>query len=60
MEVVNDDVQVPIPELLEGVLERGCSDLHLTAGAPPTVRLNGDLEALGVVIRSWGRGMVRG
>jgi len=47
MEVVNDDVQVPIPELLEGVLERGCSDLHLTAGAPPTVRLNGDLEALG-------------
>ncbi|MEX0990023.1 MAG: type IV pilus twitching motility protein PilT [Actinomycetota bacterium] len=46
MEVVNDDVQVPIPELLEAVLERGCSDLHLTAGAPPTVRLHGDLERL--------------
>jgi twitching motility protein PilT len=47
MEVVNDDVQVPIPELLEAVLERGASDLHLTAGAPPTIRLHGDLERLG-------------
>ena len=29
--------------LLIQVLERKCSDLHLTIGAPPTVRLNGSL-----------------
>ncbi len=29
--------------LLIQVLERKCSDLHLTTGAPPTVRLNGQL-----------------
>ena len=39
-------VQVPVPELLEIVLERGASDLHLTAGAPPTIRLHGDLIRL--------------
>ena len=32
--------------LLADVLERGCSDLHLTVGAPPMVRLNGDLVAV--------------
>ena len=40
------DVQIPVPELLEIVLERGASDLHLTAGAPPTIRLHGDLIRL--------------
>ncbi len=40
------EVAVPIPELLEVVLERGASDLHLTAGAPPTIRLHGDLVRL--------------
>jgi twitching motility protein PilT len=29
--------------LLIQVLERKCSDLHLTIGAPPTIRLNGSL-----------------
>jgi twitching motility protein PilT len=29
--------------LLIQVLDRGCSDLHLTTGAPPTLRLNGEL-----------------
>jgi twitching motility protein PilT len=42
----NDDVQIPVPELLSGLLEVGGSDLHLTAGAPPTVRVHGDLEPL--------------
>jgi twitching motility protein PilT len=42
----NDDVQIPVPELLSALLEVGGSDLHLTAGAPPTVRVHGDLEAL--------------
>jgi twitching motility protein PilT len=42
----DDDIQIPVPELLEIVLERGASDLHLTAGAPPTIRLHGDLIRL--------------
>ncbi|MDP9342463.1 MAG: type IV pilus twitching motility protein PilT [Actinomycetota bacterium] len=37
---------VPIPELLDIVLERGASDLHLTAGSPPVIRLQGDLVRL--------------
>jgi twitching motility protein PilT len=40
------ELQVPIPELLEVVLEQGASDLHLTVGTPPTIRLNGDLIRL--------------
>jgi twitching motility protein PilT len=40
------ELQVPVPELLEVVLERGASDLHLTAGTPPTIRLHGDLIRL--------------
>jgi len=40
------DIAVPVAELLDVVLERGASDLHLTVGAPPTVRLQGDLERL--------------
>ncbi|MFN2463432.1 MAG: type IV pilus twitching motility protein PilT [Candidatus Dormibacteria bacterium] len=31
---------------IEGVIQRGASDLLLTAGAPPTVRVNGELTAL--------------
>jgi twitching motility protein PilT len=41
-----DDVQVPIPELLGALLDHEGSDLHLTAGAPPVVRVHGDLERL--------------
>ena len=45
------DEQAPLPgfnltEMLVQVLERGASDLHLTAGARPTIRHNGSLEAL--------------
>ncbi len=42
----DEDIQVPVSELLEIVLERGASDLHITAGAPPTIRLHGDLIRL--------------
>jgi twitching motility protein PilT len=42
----DEDIQFPVSELLEIVLERGASDLHLTAGAPPTIRLHGDLFRL--------------
>ncbi len=44
--VQEDEAQIPVPELLEALLDRGASDLHLTAGAPPTIRLNGDLVKL--------------
>jgi twitching motility protein PilT len=37
---------VPIPELLELVLGQGASDLHLTVGSKPVVRLHGDLQRL--------------
>ncbi len=35
-----------INELLEVLLDKGGSDLHLTAGSPPQVRVNGSLVAL--------------
>jgi twitching motility protein PilT len=41
-----DDLQVPVPELLGKLLEMKGSDLHLTAGTPPTVRVHGELERL--------------
>jgi twitching motility protein PilT len=40
------ELLIPVPELLEIVLEQNASDLHLTAGAPPTIRLHGDLVRL--------------
>jgi twitching motility protein PilT len=39
----DDDVQVPVPELLSKLLDMEGSDLHLTAGSPPVVRVHGDL-----------------
>jgi twitching motility protein PilT len=41
-----EEVQVPVPELLAALLEREGSDLHLTTGAPPVIRVHGDLERL--------------
>jgi twitching motility protein PilT len=35
-----------INDLLIEVLERGASDLHITTGIPPTVRINGSLQPL--------------
>lgn len=35
-----------INDLLMQVIERGASDLHITAGSPPMVRLHGDLMPL--------------
>ncbi len=35
-----------LADLLGAVLDLGCSDLHLTVGAPPMVRRNGHLQAL--------------
>jgi twitching motility protein PilT len=38
--------RVLLDELLERTLSLGASDLHLSAGAPPSVRVNGDIEPL--------------
>jgi twitching motility protein PilT len=38
--------EVPIMELLEIVLDRGASDLHVTSGTEPTIRMNGQLQRL--------------
>ena len=46
MQPDQEDVQIPVPELLAALLELGGSDLHLTAGTPPTVRVHGELERL--------------
>ncbi len=45
-QVAEQEIQVPIPELLEAMLERGASDLHVTVGTAPTIRLHGDLIRL--------------
>src|SRR5215468_6672489 len=41
-----DDAQIPVPELLGVLLQMEGSDLHLTAGSPPVVRLHGELERM--------------
>jgi twitching motility protein PilT len=43
MNMQEDEVQVPVTELLGKLLDMEGSDLHLTAGAPPVVRVHGDL-----------------
>ena len=36
----------PVDTLLRALVEAGGSDLHLTVGAPPTIRVHGDLHPL--------------
>jgi twitching motility protein PilT len=40
------DTPLNIDDLLGLTVERGASDLHLTAGSPPVIRVNGRLERL--------------
>jgi twitching motility protein PilT len=44
----NEDVdqEISVSELLESVLETGASDLIITAGSEPVIRLHGDLKRL--------------
>ncbi len=42
----SDGEELVLTDLLVEVLARGASDLHLTAGAPPTLRLNGHLQPM--------------
>lgn len=41
---------VALSQLLHLVVEKGASDLHLTVGLPPTVRLHGSLRQLNVPV----------
>ena len=48
-ELINRETEiptVPVQELLTHVLTMDASDLHLTVGAKPTVRIHGDLKPL--------------
>ncbi len=45
-EAAPEDEDISLNDLLETVLSRGASDLHLTSGARPSLRLNGELMAL--------------
>ena len=42
-----EDVEFDMMSLLGQVLDRGASDLHLTAGRPPILRISGELEPIG-------------
>ena len=42
----NGQQVIPVQQLLDAVLERDASDLHLTAGAAPMLRVHGSLQAL--------------
>ena len=39
-------VKLEINELLEEVIKRGASDLHITVGVPPVLRINGVLQRM--------------
>lgn len=43
------DVSVSLRELLDTLFERGGSDVILSAGAPPALRVDGDLEPYGEI-----------
>ena len=42
-----DTRQLSVDVLLAQAVEEGASDLHITAGLPPQMRLNGDLKKMG-------------
>jgi len=37
-------------ELLQLCVEKGASDLHIAVGRPPTLRMDGRLESIGVQV----------
>jgi twitching motility protein PilT len=48
VEVVGEDIEKEpsLAEFLMTVLEEGGSDLHLTAGLPPMIRINGEIQRI--------------
>jgi twitching motility protein PilT len=41
-----EESSIDLDDLLITLVERGGSDLHLTAGIPPSIRMHGDIEGL--------------
>ena len=39
------DFKVSLRQLLKAMVEKGASDLHITAGSPPLLRIDGDIVA---------------
>ena len=37
------DVRVNLHQLLKAMVEKGASDMHITAGAPPLLRIDGEV-----------------
>ena len=47
MEAATEQRKVPpLQELLKVMVDKGGSDLHITAGSPPRIRVNGKLLPL--------------
>lgn len=44
--MAKQDVKLDVNDLLEEVIKRGASDLHITVGVPPVMRINGVLQRL--------------
>jgi twitching motility protein PilT len=44
--MATQSVRLDINELLEEVIKRGASDLHITVGVPPVLRINGVLQRM--------------
>src|SRR4030095_9092110 len=40
------DVRVNLHQLLKAMVEKGASDMHITAGAPPLLRIDGEVIPL--------------
>lgn len=40
-------LEMSIPDLLREAAMKGSSDMHITVGVPPMVRINGSVVALG-------------
>ena len=43
---VGDEMEIDFAEILKQTVELNASDLHMTVGAPPMVRVRGELRAL--------------
>ena len=46
LEWVAEDAHMDMKELLEAAVRLGASDLHLSTGLPPKVRIHGDVQSL--------------
>lgn len=42
-----EEIRLQFEQLLRDTVEKGASDLHISVGVPPTMRINGKLEPIG-------------